>query len=371
MAVLAAPVVLAVLLVVLLAGAAGGVQTPPAGCGAGGTATTIGEVTLDAEQMSNAQLIVTLTAGRALPAQAAVIAVATAYTESGLRNDLVQRDHDSIGLFQLRVGLWTAEVAGDPGASTGWFLARLVAVPNWRAIPLTDAAAIVQRPAEAYRGRYATAQPLATGIVGQLWPTTSANAASARPASVPNQGLPGSAGPDASGLVAEAEPPVICPAGAGAGGGAATDTVPCAGGGGQVTAGPGGVPIRLCAVGPFVVDTTIAGPVTALLAAASAAGLDLGGGGHRSNAEQVALRRANCGPSTYDIYQRPAGECSPATARPGMSMHEWGLALDLTESGALIRSSNTAAWQWLNANAGSFGLRGLLGEPWHWSTSGR
>ena len=371
MAVLAAPVVLAVLLVVLLAGAAGGVQTPPAGCGAGGTATRIGEVTLDAEQMSNAQLIVTLTAGRGLPAQAAVIAVATAYTEAALRNDLVPRDHDSIGLFQLRVGLWTADVAGNPVASTNWFLDRLVAVPNWQRLPLTDTAATVQRPAAAYRGRYATAQPLATGIIAQLWPTANATAASARPAGAPNQGLPGSAGPDQSGLVAEGEPPVLCPTGAGAGGGAATDTVPCIDGGGQVAAGPGGVPIRLCAVGPFVVDTTLARPVTALLAAASAAGLQLGGGGYRSNAAQVALRRANCGPSTYDVYERPAGQCRPPTARPGMSMHEWGLALDITSDGALIRSSSTGAWQWLNANAGSYGLRNLPGEPWHWSTNGR
>jgi hypothetical protein len=328
--------------------------------------------------MSNAQLIVTLTAGRGLPAQAAVIAVAASYTEAALRNDLVMRDADSVGLFQLRVGLWTTEVATDPAASTTWFLDRLANIPEWQRIPLTDAAAAVQRPAAQFRGRYAAAEPLATGVVALLWPTARAAviagpAAPGAQTAIPRQGASERAGPENGSIVAEAGQPALCPAGASAGGGAGgtpTDTVPCAGGGGQVAYGPGGVPIRLCAVGPFVVDTTLAPQVTALLAAATAAGLELGGGGYRSNTAQVALRRKNCGPTPYDLYHRPASQCSPATARPGTSMHEWGLALDLTSNGALIRSSNTAAWQWLTANAGRFGLQNLPGEPWHWSTSG-
>ena len=47
---------------------------------------TIGSVSLDAEQMGNAQTIVAVAAGRHLPVLAAVVAVATAYTESRLHN---------------------------------------------------------------------------------------------------------------------------------------------------------------------------------------------------------------------------------------------------------------------------------------------
>ena len=63
--------------------------------------------------MGNAQLIARVTASRLLPAKAAIIAVATAYQESNLRITDVQLDHDSEGLFQLRVGLWTKPVADD------------------------------------------------------------------------------------------------------------------------------------------------------------------------------------------------------------------------------------------------------------------
>ena len=135
--------------------------------------------------------------------------------------------------------------------------------------------------------------------------------------------------------------------------------------------GPGSVPIRVCTVGPWTVDATIAPQVAELHAAATAAGFALGGGSYRSNAEQVQTRRANCGASTYDIYDKPAGQCSPPTARPGTSMHEWGRALDVTSDGVLIASRNNPAWQWLQANAGLYGLANLPSEAWHWSTNGR
>jgi len=151
-----------------------------------------------------------------------------------------------------------------------------------------------------------------------------------------------------------------------------TDTIPCsAGGAGQVETAPGGVLIRVCAVGPFVVDTTISGQVAAMVAAAGAAGLNLGGGAFRSNAQPIALRRAHCGSSDYAIYQMPSSQCSPPTAIPGQSMHEWGLALDITSSGHLIASHGDPAWQWLSANAALYGLRNLASEPWHWSSSGK
>ncbi|MFV0259958.1 MAG: D-alanyl-D-alanine carboxypeptidase family protein [Acidimicrobiales bacterium] len=119
------------------------------------------------------------------------------------------------------------------------------------------------------------------------------------------------------------------------------------------------------------VHVSIVGDVQRLLADASAAGLDLGGGGYRSPDSQIAVRRSNCGTSTYAIYEMPASQCRPPTARPGTSMHEQGKAIDFTSGGSLIRSRSGAAWNWLAANAANYGLYNLPSEPWHWSVNGR
>ncbi|MCX6523582.1 MAG: M15 family metallopeptidase, partial [Actinobacteria bacterium] len=97
---------------------------------------------------------------------------------------------------------------------------------------------------------------------------------------------------------------------------------------------------------------------------------NLRGGGYRSSAAQVATRRANCGPSYYEIYQKPASQCSPPTAIPGRSMHEQGRAIDFTSGGALITSQSNPAFVWLSSNASRFGMYNLPSEPWHWSTNG-
>ncbi|MEM9892120.1 MAG: M15 family metallopeptidase [Actinomycetota bacterium] len=107
-----------------------------------------------------------------------------------------------------------------------------------------------------------------------------------------------------------------------------------------------------------------------LLVDAAADGVDLGGGGYRSPAAQIATRRNNCGTSNYAIYEMPASQCSPPTARPGRSMHEKGLAIDFTYNGSLIRSRSGPGWNWLVANAARYGLKNLPSEPWHWSTNG-
>lgn len=121
----------------------------------------------------------------------------------------------------------------------------------------------------------------------------------------------------------------------------------------------------------FRVNVEIAEQVDGLLAAAAEAGLNLGGGGWRDGASQVALRRAHCGPTEFDIYVRPANECRPPTARPTASMHERGLALDLSNDGALITSRSNRAYLWLIENAADYGFFNLPSEPWHWSVNGR
>jgi hypothetical protein len=92
----------ALLLAVIVCVIGGGAQASPtsAACNAGGTAQTVTGIDLDAEQLTNAHTIITVTAGRSLPAYAAIVAVDTAYTESTLHNYTTETDHDSEGLFQ-------------------------------------------------------------------------------------------------------------------------------------------------------------------------------------------------------------------------------------------------------------------------------
>lgn len=135
-------------------------------------ATQVAGVHLDTEQLANATTITAVTARTGLPARAAVIAVATAMQESSLRN-LDYGDAagpDSRGLFQQRIRYYGADVATDPARATRAFLTRLVAVPNWASIPLTVAAATVQRPRTDLVGAYARWEQPATDLVSGSWP---------------------------------------------------------------------------------------------------------------------------------------------------------------------------------------------------------
>ena len=133
--------------------------------------------------------------------------------------------------------------------------------------------------------------------------------------------------------------------------------------------------VPLMKVRGFIVHAEIAPALEALLAAAEKDGVILGGWGHRSTAQQVALRRQHCGGEGISdadaVYTVPAGSCSPPTAKPGSSMHELGLAIDFTHAGASISTRSSPAFQWLAANASRFGLINLPSEPWHWSVNGQ
>ncbi len=123
--------------------------------------------------------------------------------------------------------------------------------------------------------------------------------------------------------------------------------------------------------GTTTVHTQIAPAVEALYADSAAEGHLLCGGGYRSTERQIELRREHCGTSDYAIYRMPSSQCTPPTAPPGESMHELGLAIDLTCSGTLIESRDNRCSDWLEAHAAAYGLYPLASEPWHYSTNGR
>ncbi|WP_419946376.1 M15 family metallopeptidase [Candidatus Poriferisodalis sp.] len=130
-------------------------------------------------------------------------------------------------------------------------------------------------------------------------------------------------------------------------------------------------PSELTWVGGIRVHESIANQVQDLLVHAARDGLRLTGWGYRTAASQIALRRAHCGTSEWAVWQKPAYQCRPPTARPGRSMHERGLAIDFIYNGRSISTRNNAGFRWLAANAAAYGLHNLPSEPWHWSTNGR
>ncbi len=146
-----------------------------AGCG---SATTVNPNTrlpsvdsLSDEQMHNAAIIIQVGQQRKVPVRGWIIAVATAMQESTLHNYGYlgdRNDHDSLGLFQQRpsAGWGTPEQVTNPAYASGKFYEKLVKVPNWQTIPLTDAAQAVQ--VSAFPDAYAKWEQLATNVVNAL-----------------------------------------------------------------------------------------------------------------------------------------------------------------------------------------------------------
>ena len=120
---------------------------------------------------------------------------------------------------------------------------------------------------------------------------------------------------------------------------------------------------RTCVAERITVACSIAPDVVMMLKAAEDDGVTLTGGGWRDTALQIELRRQHC---DGDIYIRPASACSPPTARPGSSQHEFGLAIDFNN----CTTRSTDCYLWLADHAAEFGFKNLPTEPWHWSTTG-
>lgn len=132
--------------------------------------------TLSQEQARNASIIVAASVERGLPEQAAIVAIATAYQESALRN-LDYGDRDSLGLFQQRpsYGWGTEDEIMDPWYSSNRFYEELVKFDNWESTDVNDMAQKVQRSGfpEAYRKHEANARAIAGALRGSAPETLS------------------------------------------------------------------------------------------------------------------------------------------------------------------------------------------------------
>lgn len=130
-----------------------GVVCAPAGGAPGGAVSGF-----SGAQLANAAAIVAAGVEVGAPQRAQVIAVATAMQESQLLmyanagdpvsmtlpHDRVGNDHDSVGLFQQRAGWGPVQVRMDAKASAKLFYGKLLALPGWDSMPLTEAAQSVQ-----------------------------------------------------------------------------------------------------------------------------------------------------------------------------------------------------------------------------------
>jgi D-alanyl-D-alanine carboxypeptidase len=115
------------------------------------------------------------------------------------------------------------------------------------------------------------------------------------------------------------------------------------------------------------VNKIIAYPLQRMIDDAAKAGVQISGGGFRTTQQQITLRTINGCP---DVWTAPASSCKVPTAIPGRSLHEIGLAVDLTSGRRSISDRNSPAFKWLAANAGRYGFVNLPAEPWHWSITG-
>jgi hypothetical protein len=133
--------------------------------------TPDGIVQLSLDQMQNASTIAAVATSRNLPERAVTISIATAMQESRLTN-LNGGDRDSIGLFQQRPsqGWGTPEQIADPVYATNKFLDKLVAIPGYAQLPLTEAAQDVQHSGfpDAYAQHEADATTLSGALTGRV-----------------------------------------------------------------------------------------------------------------------------------------------------------------------------------------------------------
>ena len=141
---------------------------PPPGCTV--TAAAGPQYTLNPDQAQNAAIIAAAAFRQHLPDHAVTVALAAAMQESELEN-LPYGDQDSLGLFQQRPsqGWGTPAQLLDPSYAASAFFNRLVQIPGWQAMPVTQAAQAVQRSAapDAYAFWEGAARAWAVPLTGE------------------------------------------------------------------------------------------------------------------------------------------------------------------------------------------------------------
>lgn len=191
----------AAMLLVLITGTAAGVVASV--FGGGGDAGCLGAVTapgatpsgLSAEQSRNAEVVVSIGERMRVPVRGWVIAIATALQESNLIN-VASGPDDSLGLFQQRPsqGWGTPEQIMNPEYAAEKFYERLLTVPAWQRLPVTQAAQAVQRSAypDAYEKHEARATAIVAAYTGGALPTCDGTAIGASGWTRPVEGVLGS-----------------------------------------------------------------------------------------------------------------------------------------------------------------------------------
>ena len=167
----------ATVLVVLVAGVAGGIAIwaslggktrLPSVCR---VSVGTSRYAMDPEQAANATTITTVAKQLGLPDHAVTIALATALQESQLHN-LPYGDRDSLGLFQQRPsqGWGTRAEIMDPRHSSTAFFTALGRIQGWETMSVTDAAQAVQHSnaPQAYARWTPMARAVAIATTGEV-----------------------------------------------------------------------------------------------------------------------------------------------------------------------------------------------------------
>ncbi|GAB2604416.1 hypothetical protein Aab01nite_78080 [Paractinoplanes abujensis] len=119
-------------------------------------------------------------------------------------------------------------------------------------------------------------------------------------------------------------------------------------------------------VNGITVHRSVAYAFRRMLDDARANGIVLSGGGFRTKERQIELRKSNGCP---DVWTAPSSSCRVPTAIPGRSLHELGMAVDISQNGRTLTRSSTG-YKWLVTHARAYGFINLPSEPWHWSITG-
>ena len=136
-----------------------------------GSVANSGPYAITPEQAQNAAIIAAVAFRMGLADHAVTVALATSMQETDLRN-LPYGDLDSIGLFQQRPsqGWGTRAQILDPDYAASVFFDHLVQTTGWQAIPVTEAAQLVQHSASpnAYAAWETEARSLARALTGEV-----------------------------------------------------------------------------------------------------------------------------------------------------------------------------------------------------------